>query len=315
MILDPNDAVSGLYDLVADPGETTNRAAEPAQAGRVQRMRDRLLALRATERTAPIMELPAPLGPANGTMPFTPAADEGVFLWQDAAGGPLRLRANGAGSQARYEVTVLADRPFTAATAANLEAADVLAVDANTVRLTANASSWWDGVDLTLPDDADLTVQVTRNGAPAPQLLRLGAAAAPVASNAWMLPSTALPPAPSFRAGRDLGTFVGVSPSGPISVRLDGDGVAHRLTAELMASQPITATGVDVEGGDSFARAERAASLSGNVATWWDGFDVQAPPAGTTIALRVDEQGAELVHQVNPGPGNLGLPNARWIRR
>src|SRR5262245_37342810 len=49
LILDPNDAVSGLYDLVADPGETTNRAAEPAQAGRIQRMRDRLFALRAAD--------------------------------------------------------------------------------------------------------------------------------------------------------------------------------------------------------------------------------------------------------------------------
>ena len=315
LVLDASDAVAGLYDLAADPGETVNRAGEPAQAARIQRMRDRLLALRAAERTAPVMGLPAALGPGDGSPAFTAGADEGVFVWQDTAGGPLRLRASGAGPARRMEVTVLAEEPFAAVTPVDVEASDVVATDGNLLRFTANVSAWWDGLDMALPSGADVVIQVAVDGHPAPQQLRLGPDAAPVASNAWMLPASGLPALPAFRPGRDLGVFAGQRPGG-VGVRVDGDGAAHRIRADLVASQPITVTAIDVDPDDALTTGPRAASLTGNVGAWWDGFDT-AVPAGATVALHLDEQGAELVHLLNPapGPGGLGLPTAHWVRR
>ncbi len=312
LVLDEADAPAGLHDLTADPAEATNRVAEPAQAGRVQRMRDRLLALRAAERTAPAMALPTPLGPSAGP-PFTPATDAGVFLWQDTASGPLRLRANGAGSTARFDVTVLATEPFAAVTPVDVEAGDTVAVDGNTVRFTANASRWWDGLDLALPAGADLAVQVSRDGVPAPGLLRLGPTAAPVAATPGWCPAPRSPRRPRSGSGATSGASSG-------GCRPARRPCASAATASptgwgrLIASRPVTVTALDVEADDAFAPGARSASLSGTVGSWWDGFDVQAP-AGTTFALHVDEQGQELVHQLNPGAGSLGLPNARWIRR
>lgn len=58
--LSPPEELDELYDLEADPAELTNVAADPANAGVVARMRDRLEAWRASTGDGPVVPLPGP---------------------------------------------------------------------------------------------------------------------------------------------------------------------------------------------------------------------------------------------------------------
>ena len=227
------------------------------------------------------MASPAPLGPGDGTSAFTAGDDEGVYVWQDAAAraaaGPgqrVRCRPpdgrDGArrGAVHRGDTGRLSRAPTWSPPTATCCASPPTSAPGGTGSTwrCRPAPTWWSR---------------RRWAATVPQLRRLGPGAAPVASNAWVLPTSGLPVLPRPARGANLGvafrrpgprvaSACGSTATGPPT----GSG---RIWSAFPAASRVT--GVDVDPDDALTAGPRAASLTRNVGAWWDGFDAGSRPA------------------------------------
>jgi hypothetical protein len=253
--------------------------------------------------------LPALLGKPS----YVVGASPGVFLWKDTPTGPYHLRVDGGGQPTTFTVKLLANARPTAVLPVALESNDQLLPGAFGFALSSVVSGE-DGVDFQLPAGAQALLSVEQAGVANPRQLHVGASGAPLSPAGWIKSMDALPPRPQFKAGKDLGLFIGQGSSPQvIEARWDADRFLHHADFTLIATTPITAVqAVSFESNDKLQRTENEVRVQSRVSGSWDGVDITLV-AGSNIGLAYVQDGLFQSHRVNRLPGALGQPNAYWL--
>ena len=251
-----------------------------------------------------------------GEPAYQPGAEEGLYLWRESFDGPYHMEISGSGPLSQFSFELIADQPIDSVIPRQLETNDSLAWSGHHLTFTGWVSNWIDGLDFQLPPGTRAMIAVEQDGTPSPSQLHVGASGLPLSPSGWIVAADSLPAPPPFQGGQDLGLFIGRdAASGEVHARWNGDGQNHRAGIELLFSQsPDAITPVGLEFNDVLVAAANSVSIDSYVGTWWDGVNIDVPPA-THMGLAYTQDGLIQIDWVNPTTHDLGKPNAYWLPR
>ena len=246
----------------------------------------------------------------KGKPAYQPGAEEGLYLWRESFDGPYHMEISGSGPLSQFSFELIADQPIDSVIPRQLEANDTLAWSGHHLAFTGWVSNWIDGLDFQLPPGTRAMIAVEQDGTPSPSQLHVGASGLPLSTSGWIVAADSLPAPPPFLGGQDLGLFIGRdAASGEVHARWNGDGQNHRAGIELLFSQsPGAITPVGLEMNDVLVAAANSVSIDSYVGTWWDGVNIDVPPA-TRMGLMYTQDGLVQTDWVNPQTHDLGMPN------
>lgn len=308
MVLDNDLIPTHLFELDADPAEANNLVADPGQAERVLRMKERLLQIGASERTAPLHVAATPS--LKGMPSLMPGQESAVYIWKETFDGPYYLVANGNGAGVEYNIDFLASHPFGYVGAYSVEDDDVLSVIGNRIEFTSKVSDPVDVIGFNLNAGMRTLISISEtSGAPVP--LYSGAQTHKLQASAWRLGLSALPTLPDYSPGVSSGLFLG-SDGGMISLRWSGDSMPHKHSSRLFYSfASPTVIPVAMEPHTDSIVATPFSLLTDSVThSAEDGMDVLFDMAEETIGLTYLYDGEVRSDLINPVATGLGLPNS-----
>ncbi|MBM9513505.1 PKD domain-containing protein [Desulfogranum marinum] len=154
-----------------------------------------------------------------GEPSYDPAAEDGIFLWQEGNVWHLRAVAGLSGWQ-RYTGSIVSDMDFDSVTPVNLEPNDNLDTsDPQEIIFDMQMSEpWYDGIDFEVPAGATVYVDVQVTSGNADNLVFIGGNQCPIAQLPYQLPSASNTlPVASFTADPTSGEE-------PLDVNFDASG-------------------------------------------------------------------------------------------
>ncbi len=119
---------------------------------------------------------------------------------------------------------------------------------------------------------------------------------------------------PDYQPGLDEGLYLWKDTfDGPYHVEANGSGPSSVFSFELITDQPIASvTPRSLESNDSLAWSGRHLTFEGRVGTWFDGLEIQLPPA-TRAMMAVEQDGSPNPRQLHIGTTGQPLTPSGWI--
>ena len=254
---------------------------------------------------------PTPMGqPA-----YQPGADAGVYLWKETFDGPYILRASGDGTLADYHVRLISTAPLVAADVFGLAPTDEWVASEAGFDLVSQVSAGEVSVEFRLRPNRSAMLSMVQDGVANPRQIHVGASALPLSPVGWIVNSADLPDlnTPNTLVAPDLGLIVARNTDPSTIVALwHGDGNSHGNVFALLSEKTITGIwGYSLEAGDTVGNSSHAVTVTGQIATGWDGLLVDLAQGGNLGVLYVRD-GLFTLRGVNPGVA-FKPPNAYLI--
>ena len=242
-------------------------------------------------------------------------SEMGVFVWQETADGPYKLRTIGSGERTQFDVNLIATEGLENVTPFSLEGGDKLETTEFGFSLDSRLFGGRDGVQFELAPGSEALISVTQDGVANPRQLHVGKQGNPLTPDGWIIESEEFPARPDFTPGEDLGLFVGEGNSSQeLEFRVNGDSNFHRTNLSVLSSEPNTGFApISLEEDDTLTNYGNGIAIEGGVSPDFDGVDVTvSEPANIGFAPQQDS--LLQPDSVNPFEDDIfNSPNAYWL--